>query len=78
VIVDVALGFFGDPTQVLPKVASIVDANYVLAQTFEGASTATAPHAIYDQDDAFFAPFAGIEDVVRPGPTVRIFERKPH
>jgi dolichyl-phosphate-mannose-protein mannosyltransferase len=68
----------GTYTQVPPKVASIVQANYVLAQTFEGASTANAPHALYDQDDAFFAPFAGIEDVVRPGPTVRIFERKPH
>jgi hypothetical protein len=67
----------GTYTQVPPKVQSLVDASYVLTATFEGPSAANAPGALYDQDDALFAPFAGIEEVTRPGPTIKIFERKP-
>jgi hypothetical protein len=37
---------------------------------------ASAPDAVYDQDDAFFAPLAGFAQVRRPGPTVNIFERR--
>jgi hypothetical protein len=73
VLLDSPLGTY---TQIPPKIRSIVEAGYVLAATFEGASTASAPNARYDQDDAFFAPFAGIDEVTRPGPTVNIFERK--
>jgi 4-amino-4-deoxy-L-arabinose transferase-like glycosyltransferase len=66
----------GTYTQVPPKIRSLVEANYVLSETVEGASAATAPDAVYDQDDAFFAPVSGIEEVKRPGPTVNIFELK--
>ena len=66
----------GTYTQVPPKIRSLVEANYLLTATVEGASAANAPGALYDQDDAFFAPFAGIDEVTRPGPTMNIFERK--
>jgi 4-amino-4-deoxy-L-arabinose transferase-like glycosyltransferase len=74
VLPDSPLGTY---TQVPPKVRSIVDASYVLTAAFEGASATNAPGARYDQDDALFAPYAGIEEVTRPGPTMNIFERKP-
>jgi hypothetical protein len=31
--------------------------------------------AVYDLQDAFFLPFNGFEDVVRPGPTITIYRR---
>jgi len=35
-----------------------------------------AADAVYDGEDAFFTPFGGIENAIRPGPNVRIFERR--
>ena len=66
----------GTYTQVPPAIRALVESDYVLADTVEGASAATAPDAVYDQDDAFFAPLSGIEQVRRPGPTLNIYERK--
>jgi hypothetical protein len=66
----------GTYTQVPTEIRSLVEASYVLTASMEGASAANAPGALYDQDDAFFAPFAGINEVVRPGPTMNIFERR--
>jgi len=48
----------------------------VLAMTFDGVPAASASGAVHDQEDAFFAPFGGIENVTRPGPNVSIFERR--
>ena len=73
VLPDSPLGTY---TQVPPKIRALVGAEYVLVLTVEGASTATAPGALYDQDDAFFAPFVGMDEVTRPGPTLNIYERK--
>jgi hypothetical protein len=39
----------------------------------ENPSSAVEP--VFDQQDAFFAPVAGFERFVRPGPTLEIFER---
>jgi hypothetical protein len=35
-----------------------------------------AQQAVYDLDDAFFAPFGGIENARRPGANIRIFQRR--
>jgi len=59
-----------------PRIASIVADDYVLAAAIDSVPADRAAEALYDREDAFFAPFAGIEHAVRPGPNVRIFVRR--
>jgi 4-amino-4-deoxy-L-arabinose transferase-like glycosyltransferase len=66
----------GTYSQIAPQIAPLVAEHYVLAMTFDGVPAASASGAVYDQEDAFFAPFGGIENVTRPGPNVSIFERR--
>jgi hypothetical protein len=54
--------------------AAILDANYRWAETFKGTITARMSSAVYDQQDAFYVPFANLDSVRRPGPDVHIFE----
>jgi 4-amino-4-deoxy-L-arabinose transferase-like glycosyltransferase len=49
---------------------------YTLLRTFEGIGAQPSSDTLYDQDDAFFAPYSGIEHVRRPGPAIRIYERR--
>jgi hypothetical protein len=51
-------------------------ANYDLAAIFTGIDSAGGRRAVYDQQDAFYAPFSSFSDVPRPGPGVRIFVRR--
>ena len=58
------------------ELGSLLDAHYVLAAIFQGIATAAAGEAVYDQQDAFYVPFANLTTVKRPGPNVRIFKRR--
>lgn len=58
------------------RLGSVLDTHYVLAAAFQGISAPRAAQAIYDQQDAFYVPFAKLKDVRRPGPSVRIFQRR--
>jgi 4-amino-4-deoxy-L-arabinose transferase-like glycosyltransferase len=49
---------------------------YVLATTLAGAPAGTLFGTAYDQQDAFFAPFANVPGLKHPGPTISIFERR--
>ena len=59
-----------------PRIAALVNDEYVLATAIDSVPADQAADALYDREDAFFAPFAGIEHAVRPGPNVRIFLRR--
>jgi dolichyl-phosphate-mannose-protein mannosyltransferase len=54
----------------------VLDKNYKWVETFKGTITARIADAVYDQQDAFYVPFAGLDAVRRPGPDVHIFERR--
>jgi len=55
---------------------AILDSHYHWVETFKGTITARVAEAVYDQQDAFYVPFANLDTVRRPGPDVRIFERR--
>lgn len=59
------------------QLESTLDADYVLAMTFDGTPSARVSKTVYDQEDAFFVPFGGVDNSRRPGPNIRIFERRP-
>jgi hypothetical protein len=61
-----------------PELAAILDGHYTWAETFKGTITARMSGAVYDQQDAFYVPFANLDSVRRPGPDVRIFELRQH
>jgi 4-amino-4-deoxy-L-arabinose transferase-like glycosyltransferase len=66
----------GAYTQIPAPIAALVAADYVPVIAFDAITAARAAGAVYDQEDAFFAPFAGIENARRPGPNVSVFERR--
>jgi hypothetical protein len=73
VVLDSPLEIFNRvPTSLLP----LLDANYVLIEQFRGLETLRSSAVIYDQQDAFYVPYGNLTSVSRPGPTVRIFERR--
>ena len=51
-------------------------ARYDLVQTI-AATRGAARRAVYDLQDAFFMPVSGFNTVIRPGPTVLIYRRRP-
>ncbi len=57
---------------------AILDDNYKWVETFKGTITARISSAVYDQQDAFYVPFANLDSVRRPGPDVHIFELRQH
>ena len=60
------------PSSTQDIVTELLQDHYVQMATF----TAFSPSAdlVYDQQDAFFVPFAGLEHVVRPGPNFSIYK----
>ena len=66
----------GAYTQTPAPIAALVAADYVPLIAFDAITAPRAAGAVYDQEDAFFAPFAGIENARRPGPNVGVFERR--
>lgn len=49
---------------------------YELVETI-AATRGPTDRSVYDLQDAFFLPIAGFEPIVRPGPTIRIYRRRP-
>jgi hypothetical protein len=72
VVLDSPLGVYSAIPARLP---GVLEADYQLAATFPGIADADG-QPLYDQQDAFYAPYAGVTAVRRPGPTVRIFTRR--
>jgi 4-amino-4-deoxy-L-arabinose transferase-like glycosyltransferase len=66
----------GPYSVVPPRVASLAADEYVQVAAFDSVPAERAADAVYDGEDAFFTPFGGIENAIRPGPNVRIFERR--
>ena len=66
----------GPYSVVPPRVASLAADEYVQVAAFDSVPAGRAADAVYDGEDAFFTPFGGIENAIRPGPNVRIFERR--
>jgi hypothetical protein len=56
-----------------PIVREFLQKDYALIKYFEAFSPASAH--VYDQQDGFFAPFAGFEGVERPGPNFTLYKR---
>jgi hypothetical protein len=54
----------------------VLAANYDLAAIFPGIDSDGGRRAVYDQQDAFYAPFSSFSGIPRPGPGVRIFVRR--
>jgi 4-amino-4-deoxy-L-arabinose transferase-like glycosyltransferase len=63
-------------TMVPAPIAALVGTDYVLVATFTAMTPSDAQQAVYDLDDAFFAPFGRIENARRPGANIRIFQRR--
>lgn len=61
---------------VAPSVAALVSERYELAEVVKGSGSATQGNE-FDLQDAFFVPYAGFRDVVRPGPDIRIYRKRP-
>ena len=59
------------------RLGAVLDAHYRLVSTFQGIAAPAAVQALYDQQDAFYVPFANLQGIRRPGPGVRIFQRRP-
>jgi 4-amino-4-deoxy-L-arabinose transferase-like glycosyltransferase len=58
-----------------PRLRRLVADRYDLVYTVNGTTTLPAG-GMYDQQDAFFVPFSGFEEVERPGPTIEIYRRR--
>jgi hypothetical protein len=63
-------------TQAPGAVVALVGSEYEVAQAFP-ALDMRATGNLYDQQDAFFAPYAGWNGVERPGPNIVIYRRRP-
>ena len=58
-----------------PRLRRLVADRYDLVHTVNGTTRLPA-RGMYDQQDAFFVPFSGFDEVERPGPTIAIYRRK--
>jgi hypothetical protein len=73
VVLDSPLTIFNRTPSRLPEA---LQADYDLAVSFTGIDSEAGRRAIYDQQDAFYAPLDGFAGIARPGPGVRIFLRR--
>jgi hypothetical protein len=73
VVLDSPLLIFNRTPSRLPEA---MQADYDLAVSFTGIDGEAGRRAIYDQQDAFYAPLDGFAGIARPGPGVRIFLRR--
>ena len=53
----------------------LVSERYQLVYRVRGTTRLDAD-GMYDQQDAFFVPFSGLEEVERPGPTITVYRRR--
>jgi len=73
VILHSPLLIFSGVPDAIPAIAS---ARYELSQTFQATRRDRPFDGVYDQQDAFYVPFAGFDSVRRPGPDVEIYVRR--
>jgi hypothetical protein len=73
IVLDAPLAIFN---RVPERLQEVLDRRYELMASFQGIGGGDEAGIVYDQQDAFYVPFAGSRRVKRPGPTVRIFERR--
>lgn len=62
-------------SRVPDPIRAIVGSTYEPVAVVEGTPE-PSPAVQYDLEDAFFAPYVGLDQAVRPGPTVRIYRRR--
>lgn len=62
-------------SHVPPLVEQRLRVDYALAHV-ERAVDGTDPRNVYDLQDGFFLPYAGFQDVQRPGPNIHIYRRR--
>jgi Dolichyl-phosphate-mannose-protein mannosyltransferase len=62
-------------TVVPPSVAVLAQRQYRLIRRFDATVPGSRPGA-YDHQDAFFLPLAGFRGILRPGPTIEIYQRR--
>lgn len=72
VIADSPLGHYASAD---PGLRRLVEQRYTSVYTVRGTTTLNAT-GMYDQQDAFFLPFSGFNEVERPGPTITIYKRR--
>jgi len=63
-------------TTVPPSITQLLQQQYQPLKSFEAIDT-TEPRNLFDQQDAFYMPYAGFVNIQRPGPNIFIFVRKP-
>jgi hypothetical protein len=56
------------------ELLAVLERDYALLRSFEVVPLQGS--AVYDEQDAFFVPFAGFEGVERPGPSYWLYERR--
>jgi hypothetical protein len=61
------------PNETQPFVTELLQKNYAFAKHFQAFSPKDTH--IFDQQDAFFAPFGGFRGVERPGPNYMLYKR---
>jgi hypothetical protein len=61
------------PNETQPIVTALLQRDYALVRQFHAFSRKGDP--VYDQQDAFFAPFARFRGVERPGPNYALYKR---
>lgn len=71
VVLDSPLRIF---SQIDTRLTPILDAGYASAVTVQGVATDDSGDA-FDQQDAFYVPFADPGKARRPGPSIRVFIR---
>ena len=58
-----------------PSLATLAQEHYQLLEHVRGAGSIESGN-VYDQQDAFYAPYAGFRDSRRPGPDIRIYRNR--
>jgi len=61
------------PSETQPEAEEFLKSGYALIQNFRAFSP--DDDRVYDQQDMFFAPFAGFGGVERPGPNFSLYKR---
>jgi hypothetical protein len=63
------------PSTTQPIVTEVMADGYVRAAEFPAFSP--SEDLVYDQQDAFYVPLAGLDHVVRPGPNFLVYKHEP-
>jgi len=62
------------PSTTQPLVTQLLAKHYVLVTTFKAVSP--GDDLVYDRQDMFYVPFAGLQHVSRPGPNFEVYARR--